>query len=100
MAYVSLDYIKSHVRPDETESEEYLLGLANTAESYLGRNGVTPDTVDPAEYTLAVCSMVLFWYDHRSDPSIATYGGFDSATRWLINNLKNSAAVSNLDTRC
>ena len=100
MTYVSLDKIREHVRPDETESEEYLRGLTKTAEAYLLQNGITPDVVDPSEYALTVCSMVLFWYDHRSDPSITTYGGFDSATRWLISNLKTAAAVSNLDTVC
>ena len=100
MAYVSLDYIKSHVRPDETERDDYLLSLTNTAEAYLARNGVVPDNVAPSEYALTVGSMVLFWYESRSDPTITTHGGFDAATRWLINNLKDAARVSSLDTFC
>lgn len=103
MAYVPLEYIRQYVRPDETEDNAHILSLTNAAEAYLARNGVEPELVDESGYRLTVGAIVLFWYDHRSDPTVTLHGGFDGATRWMINNIKQEAqiaSVSNLDSCC
>ena len=87
---------------DDTGVVSTLTGLYETAVEYMSDAGVTRVTANQNRYDLAVNSLVLQWYDPmrragdeaEDADQIKEPPGF----RRLLNQLKMSALVSNLDT--
>ena len=66
MATVSLDAVKAYARVDGDEEDALLESLTNAAEEYLSNAGIDPGLSAPALYQLAVCGIVLHWYEQRN----------------------------------
>lgn len=62
---ISLDAIKLYCRIDGDGEDVLLLSLRDAAVEYLVGAGVPEPNEDNPQYQLAVCALVLEYYDHR-----------------------------------
>lgn len=76
---VALDELKTHLRIQHDEEDEYLLGLirqAQTAAEDYCRVGFEPEEDNPTApepVRLAVILMASFYYENRDIPDMTTY---------------------------
>ena len=96
MATVSLDAVKAYARVDGDEEDALLDSLTNAAEEYLANAGIDPGLSAPALYQLAVCGIVLHWYEQRNIATGAAPTDFPVGIRLTINQLKNTCLLNSL----
>ena len=96
MANVSLDAVKAYARVDGDEEDALLESLTNAAEEYLTNAGIDPGLAPPALYQLAVCGIVLHWYEQRNIATGAAPTDFPVGIRLTINQLKHTCQLNSL----
>lgn len=96
MATVSLDAVKAYARVDGDEEDALLDSLTNAAEEYLANAGIDPGLSAPALYQLAVCGIVLHWYEQRNIATGAAPTDFPVGIRLTINQLKHTCQLNSL----
>lgn len=96
MATVSLDAVKAYARVDGDEEDALLESLTNAAEEYLTNAGIDPGLSAPALYQLAVCGIVLHWYEQRNIATGAAPTDFPVGIRLTINQLKHTCQLNSL----
>ena len=96
MATVSLETVKAYARIDGDEEDALLENLTNAAEEYLTNAGIDPGLSAPALYQLAVCWIVLHWYDQRNIATGAAPTDFPVGIRLTINQLKHTCQLNSL----
>ncbi|WP_246053937.1 head-tail connector protein [Paenibacillus anaericanus] len=63
---VDMKLLKSHLRIDGSEDDEYLAFLVSSAEEYLLEAGVPSEKKETAKYQLAVMLLVALNYENRN----------------------------------
>lgn len=63
---LSIDLLKSHLRIDGSEDDDYLAFLMSSAEEYLSEAGVPAEKKETAKYQLAVMLLVALNYENRN----------------------------------
>ena len=96
MATVSLEAVKAYARIDGDEEDALLDSLTNAAEEYLANAGIDPGLSAPALYQLAVCGIVLHWYEQRNIATGAAPTDFPVGIRLTINQLKNTCLLNSM----
>ena len=96
MATVSLEAAKAYARIDGDEDDALLESLIEAAEEYLAGAGVYPGLAPEALYQLAVCGIVLHWYEQRNIATGAAPTDFPVGIRLTINQLKNTCLLNSL----
>ena len=96
MATVSLETVKAYARIDGDEEDALLENLTNAAEEYLANAGIDPGLSAPALYQLAVCGIVLHWYEQRNIATGAAPTDFPVGIRLTINQLKHTCQLNSL----
>ena len=96
MATVSLEAVKAYARIDGDEEDALLDSLTNAAEEYLANAGIDPGLSAPALYQLAVCGIVLHWYEQRNIATGAAPTDFPVGIRLTINQLKHTCQLNSL----
>ena len=96
MATVSLEAAKAYARIDGDEEDALLENLTNAAEEYLTNAGIDPGLSAPALYQLAVCGIVLHWYEQRNIATGAAPTDFPVGIRLTINQLKHTCQLNSL----
>lgn len=96
MATVSLEAIKAYARIDGEEEDALLKGLIDAAEEYLSNGGIDPGLAPAALYQLAVCGIVLHWYENRNVATGAAPTDFPVGIRLTINQLKHTCQLNSL----
>ena len=96
MATVSLETVKACARIDGDEEDALLKSLTNAAEEYLTNAGIDPGLSAPALYQLAVCGIVLHWYEQRNIATGAAPTDFPVGIRLTINQLKHTCQLNSL----
>lgn len=96
MATVSLEAVKAYARVDGNEEDALLESLTNAAEEYLTNAGIDPGLSAPALYQLAVCGIVLHWYEQRNIATGAAPTDFPVGIRLTINQLKHTCQLNSL----
>ena len=96
MATVSLEAVKAYARVDGNEEDALLESLTNAAEEYLTNAGIDPGLSAPALFQLAVCGIVLHWYEQRNIATGAAPTDFPVGIRLTINQLKNTCLLNSL----
>lgn len=96
MATVSLEAVKAYARIDGDEDDALLDSLTNAAEEYLTNAGIDPGLSAPALYQLAVCGIVLHWYEQRNIATGAAPTDFPVGIRLTINQLKHTCQLNSL----
>lgn len=96
MATVSLETVKAYARIDGDEEDALLENLTNAAEEYLTNAGIDPGLSAPALYQLAVCGIVLHWYEQRNIATGAAPTDFPVGIRLTINQLKHTCQLNSL----
>lgn len=96
MATVSLETVKAYARIDGDEEDALLKSLTNAAEEYLTNAGIDPGLSAPALYQLAVCGIVLHWYEQRNIATGAAPTDFPVGIRLTINQLKHTCQLNSL----
>ena len=96
MATVSLETVKAYARIDGDEEDAMLEKLTNAAEEYLTNAGIDPGLSAPALYQLAVCGIVLHWYEQRNIATGAAPTDFPVGIRLTINQLKHTCQLNSL----
>lgn len=96
MATVSLEAAKAYARIDGDEDDALLESLIEAAEEYLAGAGVYPGLAPEALYQLAVCGIVLHWYEQRNIAAGAAPTDFPVGIRLTINQLKNTCLLNSL----
>ena len=96
MATVSLEAVKAYARVDGDEEDALLDSLTNAAEEYLANAGIDPGLSAPALYQLAVCGIVLHWYEQRNIATGAAPTDFPVGIRLTINQLKHTCQLNSL----
>ena len=96
MATVSLESVKAYARVDGNEEDALLESLTNAAEEYLTNAGIDPGLSAPALYQLAVCGIVLHWYEQRNIATGAAPTDFPVGIRLTINQLKHTCQLNSL----
>ena len=96
MATVSLETVKAYARIDGDEEDALLKSLPNAAEEYLTNAGIDPGLSAPALFQLAVCGIVLHWYEQRNIATGAAPTDFPVGIRLTINQLKHTCQLNSL----
>ena len=96
MATVSLEAAKAYARIDGDEEDALLESLIDAAEEYLTNAGIDPGLAPPSLYQLAVCGIVLHWYEQRNIAASAAPTDFPVGIRLTINQLKNTCLLNSL----
>lgn len=96
MATVSLETVKAYARIDGDEEDALLKSLTNAAEEYLTNAGIDPGLSAPALFQLAVCGIVLHWYEQRNIAAGAAPTDFPVGIRLTINQLKHTCQLNSL----
>ena len=96
MDTVSLETVKAYARIDGDEEDALLENLTNAAEEYLTNAGIDPGLSAPALYQLAVCGIVLHWYEQRNIATGAAPTDFPVGIRLTINQLKHTCQLNSL----
>lgn len=96
MATVSLETVKAYARIDGDEEDALLKSLTNAAEEYLTNAGIDPGLSAPALFQLAVCGIVLHWYEQRNIATGAAPTDFPVGIRLTINQLKHTCQLNSL----
>ena len=96
MATVSLETVKAYARIDGDEEDALLENLTNAAEEYLTNAGIDPGLSAPALYQLAVCGIILHWYEQRNIATGAAPTDFPVGIRLTINQLKHTCQLNSL----
>lgn len=96
MATVSLEAVKAYARVDGDEEDALLDSLTDAAEEYLSNAGIDPGLSAPALYQLAVCGIVLHWYEQRNIAAGAAPTDFPVGIRLTINQLKHTCQLNSL----
>lgn len=96
MATVSLEAVKAYARIDGEEEDALLESLTNAAEEYLTNAGIDPGLSAPALFQLAVCGIVLHWYEQRNIATGAAPTDFPVGIRLTINQLKHTCQLNSL----
>lgn len=82
MEYIDIVQLRRHCRTEEDE-DDYLVWLADSAESLLEGKGIIPNPSTFPAYQLAEASIVLYWHDNPSG-----IGTIPEALRDMVTNLK------------
>lgn len=85
---VTLDEAKQYARIDGNVDDALVSGLIDAAELYLSNAGIEAGPAPAALYRLAVCGLVLHWYDNRDAVDTSSPQDFEPGLRKLINQLK------------
>ena len=96
MATVSLETVKAYARIDGDEEDALLKSLTNAAEEYLTNAGIDPGLSAPALFQLAVCGIVLHWYEQRNIAAGAAPTDFPVGNRRTINQLIHTCQLNSL----
>ena len=96
MATVSLETVKAYARIDGDEEDALLNSLTIAAEEYLPNAGIYPGLSSPALFQLAVCGIVLHWYEQRNIATGAAPTDFPVGIRLTINQLKHTCQLNSL----
>lgn len=98
MAYVPLEAVKAYARIDNEDEDTLVSSLIDAAEIYLENAGVSVSLAPAALYQLAVCGIVLHWYDNRAAVDGSSPPDFEPGVRKVINQLKFTVGLMpNLD---
>jgi len=63
---LSMNILKTHLRIDGSEDDEYLVFLMSAAEEYLQEAGVPDEKKETAKYQQAVMLLVALNYENRN----------------------------------
>ena len=83
----ALEACKAYMRVDG-DDDAMITSLMAAAKAYLNKGGVPEPAEEDPEYTLAVQSLTLHWYDHRD--AVGDEASVPTNLRPIINQLKHS----------
>lgn len=84
----ALEACKQYMRVDGDDDDALITSLMAAAKAYLNKGGVPEPAEEDPEYTLAVQSLTLHWYDHRD--AVGDEASVPTNLRPIINQLKHS----------
>ena len=79
---------KHFMRVDGTDDDELITALMAAAKAYLDKGGVPEPAEEDPEYTLAVQSLTLHWYDHRD--AVGDEKAIPAGLQLIINQMKHT----------
>ncbi len=91
---VTLEAVKFYARIDGDVDDTLLESLISAAASYLDQAGIQEGKAPPNLYQLAVCGIVLHWYECRNATGQTLPADFAPGIRHVINQLKLICQIS------